>query len=110
MSARGKERTELGLGFRDSEVTRRKGRGRGGFERAFLDLAEGVGLGLEVALHLADGRRGGRRRRRRRHWWCCLCSPPPPPPPDSGVVRNARVGVVWPFGLSLAFFSLCSEF
>lgn len=30
--------------------------------RAFLDLAEGVGLHLEIFLHLADGHRGRRRR------------------------------------------------
>lgn len=33
-----------------------------GRARAFLDLAEGVGLHLEILLHLADGRRGRRRR------------------------------------------------
>ena len=33
-----------------------------GRARAFLDLAEGVSLDLEILLHLADGRRGRRRR------------------------------------------------
>jgi hypothetical protein len=33
-----------------------------GRARAFLDLAEGVGLHLEILLRLADGRRGRRRR------------------------------------------------
>ena len=33
-----------------------------GRARAFLDLAEGVRLHLEILLHLADGRRGRRRR------------------------------------------------
>lgn len=62
---------------------------------AFLDLAEGVGLGLEVALHLAYGSRS--QCRRRRHGLPLLL---PPPPLAAGFGRgsvNVEVVVFSPF-------------
>jgi hypothetical protein len=53
--------------------------------RAFLDLAEGVSLGLEVALHLAYGSRC--QCRRGRHGLPLL--PPPPPPLVAGFGRGS---------------------
>ena len=86
MSARGGRaagvRSEVGFGEAEASGGGSRELGRAG---AFLDLAEGVSLDLEILLHLADGRRG----RRRRHGLPRL----PllrPPPPASG--RTGRVG------------------
>ena len=64
---------------------RRGGSRELGRARAFLDLAEGVSLDLEILLHLADGRRG----RRRRHGLPRLPRLRPPPPASG---RTGRVG------------------
>jgi len=87
MSARGGRaagvRSEVRFG--EAEASEGGGSRELGRARAFLDLAEGVSLDLEILLHLADGRRG----RRRRHGLPRL----PllrPPPPASG--RTGRVG------------------
>jgi hypothetical protein len=50
-------RGELGFGS-----AAERGSGHGESVLAFLDLAKGSGLDLEVLLHLADDRRGRRRR------------------------------------------------
>jgi hypothetical protein len=87
MSARGAEELGLGLrggrdGFRSPLCRGVRGRGRA---RAFLDLAEGVGLRLEVALHLAY--RSRCQCRRGRHGLPLL--PPPPPPLVAGFRRGS---------------------
>ena len=52
-------RSEVGFGEAEASGGGSRELGRAG---AFLDLAEGVSLDLEILLHLADGRRGRRRR------------------------------------------------